>query len=111
MFICVGRRVRGGGRGHPLVRTHAVLAQRGAGLSRLLVRQVQRGALLGGLQWSPGPGGGIDLQPGLGFVLHDLPVVGSRHPALVQSLVALADSGDLQFVRDVVALDFHCLLG
>lgn len=110
VFSCVGGCVRGGSGGHPLVWTHVILAQRRAGLSRLLVCQVQRGAFLGGRQWSSWPGCGVHLQPGLDFVLHNLSVVSSCHPALVQSFVVLADSGDLQLVWDVVALDFHCLL-
>lgn len=108
VFSCVGGCVRGGGGGHPLVWTHAVL--RWAGLSRLLVRQVHWGALLWGLQRSSWPDCGIDLEPGLGFVLHNLSIVSSCHPALVQSFITLADSGDLQLVWDVIALDFHCLL-
>lgn len=108
VFSCVGGCVRGGGGGHPLVWTHAVL--RWAGLSWLLVCQVHRGALLWGLQRSSWPGCGIDLEPGLGFVLHNLSIVSSCHPALVQSFITLADSGDLQLVWDVIALDFHCLL-
>lgn len=99
----------GGGR-HPLVRAHGVLALAGARLPGLLVGQVQRGALLGGRQRPPRPGRGVDRQPRLRFVLHNLAVVGPRHPALVQSFIALADSGDLQLVGDVVALDFHRLL-
>lgn len=110
VFICVGGCVRGWSGVHPLVWAHAVLAQGRAGLSRLLVCQVQRGAFLGRRQWSSWPGGGVDLQPGLGFVFHNLPVVGTRHPALIQSFITLADSGDLQLVWDVVALDLHCLL-
>jgi len=109
LFPCVGGRVRGGGGGHPLVWAHAVLAQRRIGLPGLLVRQVQRGALLGRLQWPPWPDRGVDPQPGLGLVLYDLPVVGPRHPALVQAFVGLADPRDLQLVRDVVALDLHRL--
>lgn len=71
---------------------------------------MQWGALLGRGQWPSGPGCGVDLQPGLSFVLHNLAIVSSCHSALVQSFVVLADSGDLQFVRDVVALDLHRLL-
>lgn len=108
VFSCIGC-VRGGGGGHPLVWTHAVVAQRWAGLSGLLVRQVQRGALLGRWQWSSWSGRDVHLQPGLGFVFHNLSVVSSCHPALVQAFIIFADSGDLQFVWDVVALDFHCL--
>lgn len=109
VFSCIGGCVRGGG-GHPLVWTHGILARRRAGLSRLLVCQVQWGAFLGGQQWSSWPGCGVDLQPGLDFIFHNLSVVSSCHPALVQSFIVLAHSGDLQLVWDVVALDFHRLL-
>lgn len=110
VFSCVWGCVRGGGGGQPLVWTHVILAKRWAGLSRLLVCQVQWGTFLGRRQWSSWPCCGVDLQPGLGFVLYNLSVVSSCHPALVQSFVILADSGDLQLVWDVVALDLHSLL-
>jgi len=110
VFSCIGGCVRGGCASHPLLWAHAVLALRWAGLSRFLVCQVQWGALLGWWQRSSRPGSRIDLQPGLGLVLHNLSIVSTCHPALIQSLIILADSGDLQFVWNVIALDFHRLL-
>lgn len=52
---------------------------------------------------------GGDAQVGLRLVLLQLPVVGVRHPALVQAFVLFPHFGNLKLVRDVIALDFHCL--
>lgn len=91
----VGRAVdtAGSGRGDVLARLH-ILQPHGRGLEGLHPAIVAVG---------------VDLQVGLGFVFLKLPVVGVGHPALVQALVLSPHFGNLKLVRDVVALDFHCL--
>lgn len=56
-----------------------------------------------------GLAGAVDPQPRLGLVLHKLPVVGPCHAALIETLITLDHPGDLELMRDVVALDFHRL--
>ena len=109
MFGRLGRLSRAGGRVGHLVAAHGVRPQRRAGLARLLVGEMQGGGLLDGQRGPLRPLGDVDLQPCLGFVLQKLPVVRQGDPALVEPLVVLADPGDLELVRDVVALDFHRL--
>lgn len=58
---------------------------------------------------SAGMAVGIDFQIGLGLVFLKLPVVGISHSALVQAFILFPHFGNLKLVRDVIALDFHCL--
>lgn len=110
VFDCFGVwRLRGRSGLGPLVRAHAVgvLAQSRAALAGFLISQVQRRALLNGP--IAGSDCGVDFQVSLSLVFLELSVVSVRDAAFVQALVVLADSWDLQFVGDVVALDLYCL--
>ena len=109
LFGDFGYRLRAGGGVHSLVARAVDAAGNGHWdiLARLHILQ-PHGRGFEGLH-PPSMAVGIDFQVGLGFVFLQLSVISVRHPAFIQAFILFPHFGNLKLVRDVIALDFHCL--